>query len=518
MASPRLLLFGTPGAGKTALLGALAQAAPALPADDLAELRTNTYDDQLSPTEKTQTYNLRLQEKGSDPFSAVAVLDCGGQAALDMLRASEPFTKKQAMHKPVLAADVVLLTVDASLSPKQLGEEFQQFGRWLRGLHHLRGRRVEVGDMPVFLVLTKCDLLAKKDDTFAKWTARIDEAKRRVEEKFREYLDEQAHGFGTVKLLVWATAIKRPALADRSSTALEPYGVAELFHQGLREAHAFQTRRHTAQVRLQNLFAGLLGSIALLALIVAFLYEFQPSPRGERLEEKARALLPRPDASTVGRLQGGLKKLQEREAKLAQVQNDAAFEGLPEETQEAINHAHDEVARYVQLYRESQHALKLPYLAKDEKEFDALEKTAKAFVVPDDWKDTLLGRRADRCHKEFTAVRLAARAEQAWLRAETLANYTLTDASDRLYRDLRNEKKYEPAALDAWRVLKMKYDAQIHKRPSPPRRDSIPGVSRFKYENLGLFAEIKKERSKWRKSQEALQERAEFIEERIPRK
>src|SRR3989442_129506 len=140
MPTPRLLLFGTPGAGKSALLGALAQAAPALKAEVidksgmLEELQKNTYADNVTPTQRT-----------------------------------------------------------------------------------------DVADLPVYLVLTKCDLLARKEDTFAKWLTRIDEGKRRVDEKFREYLKEQGAGFGTLKMRLWATSIKRPALADRPAQAQEPF-------------------------------------------------------------------------------------------------------------------------------------------------------------------------------------------------------------------------------------------------------------------------------------------------------
>src|SRR5262249_31372996 len=144
----------------------------------------------------------------------MTVVDCSGNAALDMLKAEEPFDRGQPMRRPILDSDAIVLTVDASASGKQLIEEFQQFGNWLHELHEVRGRRADVADLPVYVVLTKCDLLAKPDYTFAKWLQAIEDAKRKVDEKLHEYLREQIPGFGTVRVQFWATAIKRPALTD----------------------------------------------------------------------------------------------------------------------------------------------------------------------------------------------------------------------------------------------------------------------------------------------------------------
>ena len=94
MPGPRLLLFGASGAGKSSLLGALAQAAPMLkaelsdPSGALQQLQEKTYREKLQPTDALETYRIRVQpaEKGSGPVSSeVTVVDCSGKAATTKL-------------------------------------------------------------------------------------------------------------------------------------------------------------------------------------------------------------------------------------------------------------------------------------------------------------------------------------------------------------------------------------------------------------------------------------------------
>ena len=92
-------------------------------------------------------------------------------------------------------------------------------------------------------MLTKCDLLAQPGDTPAAWMDRIEERKRQVDRRFQDFLARQDEDgplpFGSIDLHVWATAVKRPALAGSPARPREPYGVAELFRQAFDAARGF---------------------------------------------------------------------------------------------------------------------------------------------------------------------------------------------------------------------------------------------------------------------------------------
>ncbi len=525
MSSPRILLFGTPGAGKSALLGALVQAAPALKAavadkrGELEELKNSTYADTIAPTTNAlESYDVNVKPDSRASAWAshrLTVLDCSGKTAAQMLQAEEPFAKRHPLHKPIFSADTVVLAVDASVTGKELKDEFAQFGHWLRELYVTRARRTDIADLPVYLVLTKCDLLARKEDTHAGWLLRIEEGKRRVEEKFRDYLKEQGPGFGTVRLQLWATSIKRPALADRKANVQEPFNVAELFRECLQSATEFRDRRQRSANRLQNVVAGLLGLIVVLGLIVSILIEFDPPTRGTTLEEQTLTLLPRKEANSTERLQGGLKKLEGKQAELAKVKMASDFERLPAETQKAVTDYHDEIARYVELHYQAQASLKLPHLAKNEGEFGELEKSANQFVVTQESLETPVGRRARKCREEFALVRKAITSEEDWLTQQFKVNNALLDQSDALYRKVRDKLKASAEDFANWKKLKGEYDAQIQKRPGFPRQDVIAGVTRVKHDDLGMFANIKEARAEWHRSKQMLLDRSEYIQERI---
>jgi GTPase SAR1 family protein len=515
MAKPRLLLFGPPGAGKTALLGALAQAAATQPAvlkGQLADangawdrLQKSAYGGGAGPENAEVDLHLDPTEKDAAPADAI-VLDCSGAQAQEMLKAPEPFLDSHPLKQPLLNADAVLLTVDASLTGTQLADEFQQFGRWLSELRQERGKRLDIGELPVYLVLTKCDLLARKDDTFSKWMQRIEEGKRRIDEKFRAFLAEQGEGFGTIRLQLWATAIKRPALADRPAKAEEPFGVAELFRQCLESAADFQERRQTSHGRLQNVVVGAFGVAAMLGLAVALMSEFHPSVRHSDLNARVQLLLPRPGAPAVERLQGTMKKLEARNKALAELEGDADFQRLPGDTRAAVSKYHEELSAYLQASQDSLVLLKLPYLARNQDEFRAMEKSVASFTLPaehaKDWEDTRLGKRVQAVRAEYAALHAALNDEEAWIRGRIDADTALLKQGAQIYGKLLNSKeKVGPQELKDWQA---QYQAHLNPKAPVPREDLVKGVSRLTYEDLAKFEQVQKAQKDWDASKRKL--------------
>lgn len=501
MASPRLLLFGNPGAGKSALLDAIVHSAPAL------EARLVDQSDDL------QHFHVKPAERNG-AASDVTVLDCNGKSALEMLQAEEPFATAHPMRRPILDADAVALVVDVSASPKQRAEEFRQSARWLKNLHETRGRRTDIAELPVYVVLAKCDLLAKKDDTPEAWKNRIELAKRQYLDNFTKFLKQHQPGFGTLKLKVVATAIQQPEFADTKPAG--PFGVAELFQECLHLATDFQQRRLTAQGRLQNVVVGVLGLIALLGLSVFFLVEFQPPPRGTTLDEKIQLAMPKPTATPVERLAGTLKKLEEKEQRLTEIEADAEFKLLPGEMQKDITRYHEELAQYLKLNQEAQTVLKLPHLAKNDADFKELEKSVRAFTLPDgyakDWEDTRLGRRIKHVRGEFERLHAELTKEEAWIREQIEANKQLLKAGNRAYGKLLDQ---DPNAAEEARSWVRQYQTQLNARPPTPRDESVPGVSRLIYDDLGKFEPVKTAQKDWKTSRDDLTNISALIQKKL---
>jgi hypothetical protein len=475
MAGPRILLFGSPGVGKTSLHEAA--------------------------------------EKVSGPFSnGVTVLDGSGASALEMLQANEPFTAAQPLRQDVLNADAVVLVADVSLTSTQLTDQFRQFAHWLKALHEFRGRRTDIAELPVYFVLSKCDLLAKKDDTNGAWIKHIEEIKGKFDENFRKYLKMDSVGFGTLKLKLSATAIKRPALADRPAMAQEPFGVAELFRECVQSANDFHERRQTAQSRLQNVVVGLVGLIVMLVLSVAFLVEFQPPPRGTSLDEKVQAALPKSNADATERLRGTSKKLQDRATKLAEIESDAEFARLPSATRKAVSDNRAELTAYLLLEQETQTKLKLPYLAKNDDELKKQESEVEKVASPKAWADTRVGKSVERVKREYQMLHAAIDAEDAWVQGQIAENRKLEKAGNRVHGKLLDQDAGAEQEAKDWQ---RHYRAQMNHRPPMPRDDNVPGVSQIAYEDLAKFAPLKASYKEWRKSKDDLSNIADLIQKKL---
>ena len=244
----RLVLFGMPDAGKSSLLGALREAAQTQErilhghladlSNGLAELQRRLYEDRQRETqEEIVPYPVRFSPFG-EPSRPAVLIDCDGRAANDLLRQKRSIAAENrvgSLAGAVLSADALILAIDASAPHSQIDDDFREFLRFLRFLEQYRGRQHAVGGLPVYLVLTKCDLLAR-DALISRsmWQARVDERKREVAERFQQFLAGNGlHNgqlaFGTIDLEVRATAVRTPALTDAPPHDREPFGVAELF-------------------------------------------------------------------------------------------------------------------------------------------------------------------------------------------------------------------------------------------------------------------------------------------------
>lgn len=369
--SLRIVLFGRPATGKSSLLGALAEAASTQEdalggklleeSAGLAELRRQLYETagRVTATEVVP-YPVRYYPATGPAIDAV-LLDCDGRIAGDLLMAEaaiDPAAPEGSLAQEVADADALLLVTDASADASQLDADFIEFGRFLRLMEEARGDRTEVGGLPVYLVLTKCDLLARATDNNLDWKDRIEQRKQEVGDRFREFLasqpgagkDGRPTGFGRIELAVWATAVKRPVLLGSAARPREPYAVAELFRQAIQSAAAYRASWDRSQSRLTWLVTVSAALVLLfLAMSAAFLFVSYSMSTNYLLAQVQD--LQAADQEEIGeRMNWRIEALRRRLGRLREVRNDDGFSALPDNMQDWVRQRHEELKDYLEYY------------------------------------------------------------------------------------------------------------------------------------------------------------------------
>src|SRR5262245_40249309 len=153
----RVVLFGMPDAGKSSLLGGLAQAAEKQELvlhgrlvdrnQGLAELQRRVYED--SPRETLEEvvpypvcfepFSTPVASKG-EKWEALLV-DCDGRAANELLSRRKALDREigaNGLAGAILQADTLLLVLDVSAPPSQVDSDFAEFGRFLKFFEHSR--------------------------------------------------------------------------------------------------------------------------------------------------------------------------------------------------------------------------------------------------------------------------------------------------------------------------------------------------------------------------------------------
>lgn len=516
----RLLLFGRPGAGKTSLLGALAQAAQTqehllngrlterTPA--LEGLRHQVYDETTRPTaEEVVLYPVDFESfetAGREHLQAV-LIDCDGRAANDLLTrrpSLDPDSAEGPLAQEMLAADALVLVVDASESASQVDADFAEFGRFLRLFERGRGQRSEVSGLPVFLVLSKCDLLAGPGDAPVDWVERIEERKRQVGQRFRDFLArrESADGppaFGSIDLHLWATAVKRPALAGTPAKPREPYGVAELFRQCIDAALLFRQRRRRAGRRLLWTVGTATGLVGLLiALTVALLGQ---ALRDRESDRQVRALQNKVDTyklkegqTTAERLRGWPTLPRQRMSELAELRSDPDFDRLPADQQRYVEDRLQELRDYVAYYDKLLQLRRRPAEARTEAELEEIEQTLKTdLAVPRAaWGQTEAARLHHDYLEQIAALRRAVDNVAEWYRQRQREGEKLWTFAGR-----------PPGAAGTsvdWRDWQAEVEKLFAGAEKPPFRetDRLPGPGTPTYgETVFLFQRVQEARHDW---------------------
>ncbi len=518
-ATLRLVLFGMPDAGKSSLLGALAQSAETQAnllngrlvdlTQGLGELRQRLYDEQTRQTvEEIIPYPVVFEPFTSqgpnahDRMEAVLV-DCDGRIANEYLsrqRSLHDSNTNGTLGQSVLEADTLILAVDASSSPAQLNADFVQFGRFLRLLQHSRGQRTDVSGLPVFLVLTKCDLLATSGDTPAAWLELIEARKHHVARQFEDFLAQSAAPgdvpFGRVDLHLWATAVKRPELLDSPARPREPFGVAELFRQCLATARQYRGRRDRSSRRLVWTVAASLGTLAVLVGALALLFLTRGSGTPSALENAVDRYRGAEQALTPA---ARLRNPQTRIAELTRLAADPAFGQLPEGKQDYVRNRLREL-RAFQDYEAAVQRVPSPHTATAVEQLDQIEATLRALKVPEeyrlDWDLTEAGRQHADWLEDVAVLRATIKQVVTWYQERTArGNQVLAES----------EEPNLPARARA--VLK---DAAAPPFPENDAERNVPGSRRVTWGTVFGFRPVAEARAAWQAVKDKLEPAAKL--------
>ncbi len=506
----KLVLFGMPGAGKSSLLGALAQVSETQ--EHLLNARIVDRSDgrfvelqrQLHRNEPRQTLDeivaypvtfepLGPQGEAKAKGQDVVLVDCDGRVANDILVRRRPINGKPAdgaLAKAILSADTLILVVDAS-KRDQLETDFDSFTDFLRLFEARRGERSEVGGLPVYLVLTKCDLLAKQNDTISTWMQRIEERKRQVAHRFRSFLAnraEQEHQpFGQIHLDVWATSVHRPPLATRPAKSAEPYQVAELFRQCMKSANEYRGHRKKATQRLSATVGGVTAVVAVMLLIAIGFLLTRPSDEAQKLDQKLGVILMPENATAEQRLEMPSEDARDKIDKLQEIIDTKDFNQLPIAKRQRARFYLNELKAYHETFKRKLDEIPRLSTIKTEEELDAAEEQLKKLALPEEyaktWQRTPLGEQLGKAEKNIEAFREAVTKQLSWYATRYKEAKELSDA----YFNMK------PPEF----VKKVKASMFLNKKPPyPDTEESLPGAPGVTNRTIYDFNTVKAARRK----------------------
>jgi GTPase SAR1 family protein len=502
----RIVLFGAPDAGKSSLLGALAQAGQTQEhllrfklidsTHGLMELQRRLYEDRPRETlDEVVPYPVTLEPlpagDGKSRESAQAILvDCDGRAANELLASNDALgggLSKRGIAQAILGADALVVVVDVSAEQDRLAHSFGQCVGFLRALQANRGRRTEIGGLPVFLVLSKCDLLARADDNTAMWMSRIEERKRILRQRFEEFLHQQGATeqtpFGKIDLRVLATGVKRPALQDAPARPKEPFGVAELFQQAIDSARCFRGRIQLATQRLGWVVGGLALLVSLMSIAAFFFLAAQAQTEQGQLEKELRSYLSARGDTSADRLREPLGK---SIAELQAFRDNPLFARIPEELQKQTLDQLHEADAYDKLFTKfqagvkAQHLRDAPRFAQNEGELNDFRAFLEQHPIPQEyratWDDTDLARRQRRWKDEIEVME-----------SEVKAAVKAFGELQQLDMKLKDRKKYTGEQLDLFLE-----EFKLKDKNLPYRKDNHAQVqnSRVTYSNVAQFEPV----------------------------
>jgi hypothetical protein len=437
------------------------------------------------------------------------IYDCDGRVANEILTNPQAFTnsKLNKLGKAILDADGLVLVIDASSTQEQIDADFHEFVQFLRHFVQHRGKQASVGDLPVFLVLSKCDLLLQAGETAAQWTERIHNRKDQVLNRFVEFLQQEGGGgFGSIAMNVIATAVKRPAVGNLQAQSHEPYGVSELFRSCFRAAKDFRGRSERSHARVLMAVLGGVAAILILAATAVMLYlsreSIQPLPLASSVESYRSSEGQTPSARLT-------EPLQRKIGVLSDIRNNPDYSRLPPELQDYVQGRLNELFAYRD-FRDQLALVRPPTDLRTHEELNQFERNLSIDLsLPaeyrTEWSQTDAAILREKWLDDAKAIRDAVRRLERWQQDLAAEAQSLL-----LFEDKQGRKVTIPWPIWHERCRKLLTDADTPPfRPNDKLRDSraLPSQRAPSLTNVPAFAfrSVDDGRRTWERSRQRLE-------------
>jgi hypothetical protein len=393
-------------------------------------------------------------------------------------------------------ADAMVATVDASAPDRD--KALDELGKTLRRLEEQRSAEMDVGELPVFIVLTKCDVLAKTGESELNWMERLEELKRLADGRLARKSDgPQTDGFGSLAKHIWCTASHRPA--PRAGQAETSYGVAELLRQCLLDAEGYRKRsRHSAQRLSWTSAATLLGVLSLVALVLGFW-----SARGRVSELANRIAIIRLSAANEG---AWFREPLERKLRALQgFKEDPEFNRLNEEDRAFVAESIGEIQAYID-YKEGLLRVRVPdFRTKEDLDRLVKELVSGPLALParfaERWFNTDAGRLHAGLLKDIASLRKAIAWSVDWYAGQV-------QEAEKL-RGFVSGKPSETTSWARWRAhVRQATSARFPHEIS----EELPGADSLTYITALQMAEVMRMQRSWLIARVRLQQLAQLIE------
>jgi hypothetical protein len=322
---------------------------------------------------------------------------------------------------------------------------------------------------------------------------RIEERKRQVDARFREFLArQQAEGplpFGQIDLHLWATAVKRPELAGTPARPREPYGVAELFRQAFALARVFEQRRSRSGRRLAWTVAGGAGAVAVMATLLTGLLVNRPheQPGVQELATKVETYRAREPQTASARLR---EPLQRKISELTELETDPQFSHLSQGQQDYVQSRLKELQDY-RAYEESLQTLPAIDQLHSQRDLEDVDNRLKGLELPaehrPEWNQTDAALFHARLLQEVEALRKAVSETEDWYNSLIRHGQELWSFTGR-----------KPGAPLAWPDWQRDVQTLLAEADAPPHRatDKLARTS-LTYRTVLPFEGVAAARTNW---------------------